>query len=59
MFMRGEEVLSGAQRVHDPALLIERAKEHDIGKISMIQQTSNFILLLKIARVRKISQKTP
>lgn len=30
MFMRGEEVLSGAQRVHDPALLIERAKLHEI-----------------------------
>ena len=32
MFMRGEEVLSGAQRVHDPALLTERAKHHEIGK---------------------------
>ncbi|XP_020616367.1 aspartate--tRNA ligase, cytoplasmic-like [Orbicella faveolata] len=30
MFMRGEEVLSGAQRVHDPALLTERAKHHEI-----------------------------
>ncbi|KAJ7391874.1 Aspartate--tRNA ligase, cytoplasmic [Desmophyllum pertusum] len=30
MFMRGEEVLSGAQRVHDPALLTERAKLHEI-----------------------------
>ncbi|KND02877.1 aspartate-tRNA ligase [Spizellomyces punctatus DAOM BR117] len=29
-FMRGEEILSGAQRVHDPKLLAERAKEHDI-----------------------------
>ena len=28
---RGEEILSGAQRIHDPALLISRAKEHDIG----------------------------
>ena len=33
MFMRGEEVLSGAQRVHDPTLLTERAKLHEIGKI--------------------------
>ena len=32
MFMRGEEVLSGAQRVHDPDLLTERAKLHEIGK---------------------------
>ncbi|XP_015773658.1 PREDICTED: aspartate--tRNA ligase, cytoplasmic-like [Acropora digitifera] len=30
MFMRGEEVLSGAQRIHDPALLTERAKFHDV-----------------------------
>ena len=34
MFMRGEEVLSGAQRIHDPALLTERAKFHDVGKNS-------------------------
>lgn len=31
MFMRGEEILSGAQRVHDSDLLIERAKLHGIG----------------------------
>ena len=43
MFMRGEEVLSGAQRVHDPALLIERAKLHEIGEISFRMQ---FFLLL-------------
>ncbi|XP_014778677.1 aspartate--tRNA ligase, cytoplasmic [Octopus bimaculoides] len=30
MFMRGEEILSGAQRIHDPDLLTERAKEHGI-----------------------------
>ncbi|VDK55200.1 unnamed protein product [Anisakis simplex] len=30
MFMRGEEILSGAQRIHDPDLLIERAKHHKI-----------------------------
>lgn len=35
LFMRGEEILSGAQRVHDPALLEQRAKELqvDIAKI--------------------------
>ncbi|KAK2155295.1 hypothetical protein LSH36_243g01054 [Paralvinella palmiformis] len=35
MFMRGEEILSGAQRVHDPDFLTERAKHHgiDIEKI--------------------------
>jgi len=30
MFIRGEEVLSGAQRIHDPELLSERAKLHGI-----------------------------
>lgn len=31
MFMRGEEILSGAQRIHDPEYLTERAKHHGIG----------------------------
>jgi aspartyl/asparaginyl-tRNA synthetase len=30
MFIRGEEILSGAQRIHDPELLIQRAKHHSI-----------------------------
>lgn len=30
LFIRGEEVCSGAQRVHDPELLIKRAKEKGI-----------------------------
>jgi len=30
MFMRGEEILSGAQRIHDPKFLTERAKFHGI-----------------------------
>nr|BAH72272.1 ACYPI007430 [Acyrthosiphon pisum] len=36
MFMRGEEILSGAQRIHDFDYLIERAKHHqvDIEKIA-------------------------
>lgn len=35
MFMRGEEIMSGAQRIHDPEMLTARAKEHgvDISKI--------------------------
>ncbi|KAF0292280.1 Aspartate--tRNA ligase, cytoplasmic [Amphibalanus amphitrite] len=35
MFMRGEEILSGAQRIHDAEFLTERAKHHgiDITKI--------------------------
>eukprot|EP00038_Savillea_parva_P030863 m.80980 g.80980 ORF g.80980 m.80980 type:complete len:607 (+) comp9382_c0_seq3:44-1864(+) len=28
--MRGEEIMSGAQRVHDPELLRQRAKEHGV-----------------------------
>lgn len=31
MFMRGEEILSGAQRIHDPEFLSERAKLHGIN----------------------------
>lgn len=31
IFMRGEEIMSGAQRIHDAELLIERAKHHSIG----------------------------
>ncbi|XP_065052633.1 aspartate--tRNA ligase, cytoplasmic-like [Rhopilema esculentum] len=30
MFMRGEEILSGAQRIHDPDLLTERALHHGL-----------------------------
>jgi len=29
--MRGEEILSGAQRIHDPEYLKERALHHKIG----------------------------
>ena len=32
MFMRGEEILSGAQRIHDPELLTERAIHHGLGE---------------------------
>ena len=32
MFMRGEEILSGAQRIHDPQLLTGRALVHGLGK---------------------------
>jgi len=31
MFMRGEEILSGAQRIHDPDFLTERANHHGIN----------------------------
>jgi aspartyl/asparaginyl-tRNA synthetase len=36
LFMRGEEICSGAQRIHDPALLEQRAKECGID-IATIQ----------------------
>jgi len=36
MFMRGEEILSGAQRIHDPDLLTQRAIHHGI-ELSTIQ----------------------
>ena len=36
IFMRGEEILSGAQRIHDPELLIARAKHHNVGKLSFL-----------------------
>jgi aspartyl/asparaginyl-tRNA synthetase len=34
-FMRGEEILSGAQRIHDADMLIERAKEHGVDPESI------------------------
>ena len=34
--MRGEEILSGAQRIHDPEFLTQRAQGHGI-EISTIQ----------------------
>ena len=30
VFMRGEEIISGAQRIHDPEMLAERAAVHNI-----------------------------
>ena len=42
MFMRGEEVLSGAQRIHDAAMLTERALHHNIGK-SDFQNSYHFM----------------
>ncbi|XP_076357622.1 aspartyl-tRNA synthetase isoform X2 [Tachypleus tridentatus] len=31
MYMRGEEITSGAQRIHDPEFLVNRAKHHEIN----------------------------
>lgn len=36
MFMRGEEILSGAQRIHEPEFLTERAKHHGIGALFLL-----------------------
>ncbi|CAO1427841.1 unnamed protein product [Diamesa tonsa] len=44
MFMRGEEILSGAQRIHDPEFLVQRAKLHeiDISKIASYIEAFRF-----------------
>lgn len=34
-FMRGEEILSGAQRIHDPKLLCEKMREKGVDPDSM------------------------
>ncbi|BGP15299.1 hypothetical protein JCM10213_002986 [Rhodosporidiobolus nylandii] len=43
-FMRGEEILSGAQRVHDPELLVERMKEVGINPEEMKNYVDSFKL---------------
>ena len=30
MFVRGEEIISGAQRIHDPEILAERIRAHGV-----------------------------
>lgn len=45
MFMRGEEIISGAQRIHDPDYLIERAKHHQIGMWNYNSWVHNFTFL--------------
>ena len=47
MFMRGEEILSGAQRVHDPQLLTERAIHHEIGTALSPPPTRSVIKLIQ------------
>ncbi|EMD41820.1 hypothetical protein CERSUDRAFT_110384 [Gelatoporia subvermispora B] len=43
-FMRGEEILSGAQRVHDPVLLAEKMREKGIDPASMSSYLDAFKL---------------
>ena len=45
MFMRGEEILSGAQRIHDPQLLTERALLHEIGEEAILARLSQLVLI--------------
>ena len=45
MFMRGEEILSGAQRIHDPEFLSERARHHEIGIYKLKDLSPVFFLL--------------
>lgn len=42
MFMRGEEILSGAQRIHDPNFLSERAKHHGVDLESIKAYIDSF-----------------
>lgn len=44
MFMRGEEILSGAQRVHDIDLLIERSKHHGVGQYLNLNKVARYII---------------
>lgn len=44
MMIRGEEIVSGAQRVHDPNLLIERMKELGVPQESMRNYIDSFRL---------------
>lgn len=41
-FMRGEEIMSGAQRVHDPEMLIERARSHGIDPVTIEPYVDSF-----------------
>ena len=41
-FMRGEEITSGAQRIHDPVMLTERAKHFDIPVATIADYINSF-----------------
>lgn len=42
MFIRGEEILSGAQRIHEPEMLTARAKHHGIDPASIKDYIDSF-----------------
>ena len=41
-FMRGEEILSGAQRIHDPQLMEERAKAKGLDPVTLADYIDSF-----------------
>lgn len=44
VFLRGEEIISGAQRIHDPALLAERATAWEIPLATIQSYIDSFKL---------------
>eukprot|EP01063_Lacrimia_lanifica_P024355 TRINITY_DN3227_c0_g2_i1.p1 TRINITY_DN3227_c0_g2~~TRINITY_DN3227_c0_g2_i1.p1 ORF type:complete len:571 (+),score=218.48 TRINITY_DN3227_c0_g2_i1:53-1765(+) len=44
MFMRGEEISSGAQRIHDPELLMKRCKEMEVDAAPLQDYMNSFKL---------------
>lgn len=56
MFIRGEEILSGAQRIHVPEMIEERAKVHGMSELLTVTLyfclfiTNSFILITAGAR---------
>ncbi|XP_044948889.1 aspartate--tRNA ligase 2, cytoplasmic-like [Hordeum vulgare subsp. vulgare] len=42
VFLRGEEIISGAQRIHEPELLAKRVAEHGIDKSSIKSYLESF-----------------
>ena len=42
IFMRGEEIMSGAQRIHDSKVLIERAEHHNIPLHTLASYIDSF-----------------
>jgi len=41
-FMRGQEILSGAQRIHDPELLVQRAIEKEVDPVTLKDYVNSF-----------------
>jgi len=42
VFLRGEDIISGAQRIYEPELLTKRAAEHGIDKSSIKSYIESF-----------------